>query len=42
MINLTEDKINEITSSYQVPVKPDILTEIQSLAAEDEPDITQI
>lgn len=42
MITLNESKAKEITSSFQVPVKPQILTDIQSLMLEKEPNISAI
>lgn len=42
MIELNEQKMRTIVSSFQIPVKPEILTNIQNLMAEEFPDINDI
>ncbi len=42
MLNLDEKKISAGVSGFQVPVKPEILTSIDKLMAENEPDIDKI
>ncbi|TPH14250.1 HDOD domain-containing protein [Litorilituus lipolyticus] len=42
MIELDNEKMAGVVASYQVPVKPEILSEIQSLMDEDEPNIELI
>jgi len=42
MIELDNKKMAQVTSSFQIPVKPEILTEIQELMECDEPDVEQI
>lgn len=39
MFTLDEEKMNAVVSSFQIPVKPDILTEIQDLINTAEPNI---
>lgn len=40
--NLDNKKIAAVVSSFQIPAKPQILTELQSLLDEVEPDIDKI
>lgn len=42
MFNLDEKKMAKVTSGFHVPVKPKILTEIDTLMGKDEPDIEAI
>ncbi|OUR81122.1 hypothetical protein A9Q75_08335 [Colwellia psychrerythraea] len=42
MINLDNKKMASVVSSFQIPVKPQILTEMQLLLDEEEPDIESI
>ncbi|WP_085299199.1 HDOD domain-containing protein [Cognaticolwellia mytili] len=42
MIEIDNKKLASVVSSFQVPAKPQILTEIQSLMADDEPSIDKI
>ena len=42
MFNLDEKKMAQVTSGFHVPVKPKILTEIDTLMGKDEPDIEAI
>ena len=42
MNNLDNKKIAAVVSSFQIPSKPQILTELQSLLDEVEPDIDKI
>jgi len=42
MFDLNDEKMAAVVSSFQVPVKPEILTEIQTLMEQDEPDINQL
>jgi len=42
MFNLDTEKMNKVVSSFQIPVKPEILSNIQNLMAETEPDIDEI
>lgn len=42
MNNLDDKKISAVVSSFQIPVKPQILTELQSLLDEVEPDIDKV
>ncbi|WP_206484151.1 HDOD domain-containing protein [Thalassotalea sp. G2M2-11] len=42
MLNLDTQQMQKVVSSFQVPIKPDILTSIQELMNEEEPDIAQI
>ncbi len=42
MFDLDNKKMAEVVSSFQVPVKPQILTDIQNLLEEDEPNIDDV
>ena len=42
MFDLDEKKISSVISSFQIPVKPKILTELQSIMEEEEPCIDKI
>jgi len=42
MFDLDNKKMAEVVSSFQIPVKPEILTHVQELMEIDEPDIEQI
>ncbi len=42
MIEIDDIKVSEVISSFQVPVKPQILTDLQLLLDEVEPDIDEI
>jgi len=42
MFELDNKKMAEVVSSFQIPAKPEILTEIQELMKESEPDIERI
>lgn len=42
MFDLDNSKLAAVVSSFQIPVKPQILTDIQTLLNENEPDIDQI
>lgn len=42
LFNLDEEKISAVVSGFQVPVKPEILTSIDQLMAQKEPDIEKI
>jgi len=42
MFDLDDTKMKEVVSSFQIPVKPQILTDMQSLLTEAEPDMDRI
>ena len=42
MFNLDQQQINAVISSFQIPVKPEILTEMESLMEEEYPDLNDI
>jgi len=42
MLNLDNTKMTSVVSSFQIPVKPQILAEMQSLLDQEEPDIDSI
>lgn len=42
MITLDNKKLAGVISSFQIPVKPELLSYLQDLMAEEQPDITQI
>ena len=42
MFDLDEKKMTDVVSSFQIPVKPQILTDMQSVVSEAEPDMDHI
>lgn len=42
MINLDEEKLSAIVSGFQIPVKPEVLSSIDRLMAQEEPNIEKI
>ena len=42
MFDIDEQKMNDVISSFQIPVKPEILSEIQNLMDIKEPNIEKI
>jgi HD-like signal output (HDOD) protein len=42
MFNLNQKELDSVVSGYQIPIKPEILTQIQMLMSDVEPDINKI
>jgi HD-like signal output (HDOD) protein len=42
MIILDDNKIAEVVSSFQIPTKPEVLSQLQDIMAEEEPNMTEV